>query len=47
MDRNQKMLLGITSLSLATSVSIALFLSENTKAKKMMHEMMHDIKKKM
>lgn len=43
MDRDQKWMLGIASLSLAVTMSAALFLSENKKAKKMMHE----IKKKM
>ncbi|MFV0396077.1 MAG: hypothetical protein ACK5LC_17110 [Coprobacillaceae bacterium] len=47
MDRDQKWMLGIASLSLAASLSAALFLSENKKAKKKMRHMMHDIKKKM
>jgi len=47
MDRNQKWMLGLTSLCLATSLSIALFLSENKHAKRMMHDMMYEVKHKM
>ena len=47
MDRNQKWMLGLTSLTLATSLSVILFLSENKQFKKMTHDMMDDIKHKM
>lgn len=47
MDSNQKWLLGLASVSFATSLSIALFLSENKHAKRMMHDMMYEVKTKM
>lgn len=47
MDRNQKWLLGVTTLSLAASLSVALFLSENKHARRMMDEVMHDIRNKL